>query len=99
MNEKLSNLVGTSGLYPPRGIEIYRRPKVEAITGFSSSTMYLAIAEGRFPPGISLGARAVGWIDVEVRLRNMGVAAGISDSEMRELVAWMIEQRSSAVAA
>lgn len=29
----------------------------------------------------------------------MGVAAGISDSEMRELVAWMIEQRSAAVAA
>ena len=45
---------------------ILRLPTVKARTGLSRSTIYLRIAEGNFPPPISLGARAVGWIETEV---------------------------------
>ena len=36
------------------------------ITGLSRSTIYLRMAEGKFPQQISLGSRAVGWINSEV---------------------------------
>lgn len=45
---------------------ILRLPTVKARTGLSRSTIYLRIAEGRFPKPISLGDRAVGWIEAEV---------------------------------
>lgn len=45
---------------------ILRLPTVKARTGLSRSTIYLRIAEGRFPAPISLGARAVGWVEAEV---------------------------------
>jgi len=45
---------------------ILRLPAVKARTGLSRSTIYLRVAEGKFPKPISLGARAVGWVDVEV---------------------------------
>ncbi len=45
---------------------ILRLPAVRTRTGLSRSTIYLRIAEGRFPQPISLGARAVGWVDAEV---------------------------------
>ncbi|MDE2793925.1 MAG: AlpA family phage regulatory protein [Gemmatimonadota bacterium] len=35
--------------------------------GLSRSTIYVRRDEGRFPRRVSLGARAVGWIDAEVR--------------------------------
>jgi len=45
---------------------ILRLPAVKARTGLSRSTIYLRISEGSFPKPISLGGRAVGWIDSEV---------------------------------
>lgn len=45
---------------------ILRLPTVKARTGLSRSTIYLRIAEGSFPAPVSLGGRAVGWIEVEV---------------------------------
>ncbi len=45
---------------------ILRLPAVKARTGLSRSTIYLRIAEGSFPPPVSLGDRAVGWIEAEV---------------------------------
>ena len=47
---------------------ILRLPAVKTRTGLSRSTIYLRVAEGRFPKPISLGARAVGWIDAEVEV-------------------------------
>ena len=43
-----------------------RRPEVTARTGLSRSTIQVRLAEGRFPRPVSLGARAVGWIEEEV---------------------------------
>ena len=45
---------------------ILRLPSVKARTGLSRSTIYLRIAAGNFPKPISLGGRAVGWIEEEV---------------------------------
>ena len=45
---------------------IHKLPTGKARTGLSRSTIYLRIAEGSFPAPVSLGGRAVGWIEAEV---------------------------------
>ena len=45
---------------------ILRRKQVQERTGLSRSTIYLRIAQGTFPKTISLGARAVGWLESEI---------------------------------
>ncbi len=45
---------------------ILRLPLVKARTGLSRSTIYLRVAEGTFPKPVSLGARAVGWLEAEI---------------------------------
>lgn len=46
---------------------ILRLPDVKASTGLSRSTIYLRVAEGRFPKPIGLGGRAVGWLEAEIQ--------------------------------
>ena len=46
---------------------ILRLPEVKKSTGLSRSTIYLRIAEGTFPKPVSLGGRAVGWLEAEVQ--------------------------------
>ena len=43
-----------------------RLPDVQARTGLSRSTIYVRLGEGRSPRAVSLGSRAVGWIEAEV---------------------------------
>jgi len=45
---------------------ILRLPAVKIRTGLSRSTIYLRMSEGRFPRAISLGGRAVGWVEAEI---------------------------------
>lgn len=45
---------------------IIRRKAVEARTGLSRSTIYQRIKDGAFPPPISLGPKAVGWLQSEI---------------------------------
>ena len=45
---------------------IIRFHQVQARTGLSRSTIYRRLAGGSFPRPLSLGARAVGWIESEV---------------------------------
>lgn len=56
---------------------ILRLPAVKLRTGLSRSTIYLRIANGTFPAPVSLGARAVGWIEAEI---DGWIAHQISDS-------------------
>ncbi len=46
---------------------ILRFPEVKKSTGLSRSTIYLRVAEGTFPKRVSLGGRAVGWLEAEVQ--------------------------------
>ena len=45
---------------------LLRLPAVQAQTGLSRSTIYLRISRGEFPKQISLGERAVGWLESEI---------------------------------
>lgn len=45
---------------------ILRLPAVKSRTGLSRSTIYLRVSDGTFPRPVSLGARAVGWVEAEV---------------------------------
>jgi len=47
--------------------KILRLPIVLDRTGLSRSTVYQRVTEGKFPRPVSLGARAVGWIETESR--------------------------------
>lgn len=45
---------------------ILRLTQVKARTGLSRSTIYLRIAQKRFPKQVALGDRAVGWLENEI---------------------------------
>jgi prophage regulatory protein len=49
-----------------KSFTILRRKQVQERTGLSRSTIYMRIAQGTFPKAISLGDRAVGWVDSEI---------------------------------
>ena len=45
---------------------ILRLPEVKTLTGLQRSTIYKQVSEGKFPKPISLGDRAVGWLELEL---------------------------------
>ncbi len=45
---------------------ILRLPAVKTRTGLSRSTIYLRISKNEFPAPISLGGRAVGWVELDI---------------------------------
>ena len=45
---------------------VLRLPAVKERTGLSRSSIYLRMAHEEFPAPISLGARAVGWLEQDV---------------------------------
>lgn len=45
---------------------ILRLPAVKSRTGLSRSTIYLRIANNEFPRPVSLGGRAVGWLEADI---------------------------------
>jgi prophage regulatory protein len=49
-----------------RGARIVRLPEVLRRTGLSRSSIYLKVKEGSFPAPVSLGLRAVGWVDTSI---------------------------------
>ena len=46
---------------------LLRRREVEKRTGLSRSTIYEWIRVGQFPRPVSLGARAVGWLEHDIQ--------------------------------
>ena len=46
--------------------KIVRLPTVKELTGLSRSTIYLRISKNEFPASISLGDRAVGWLEEDI---------------------------------
>jgi len=45
---------------------ILKRNQVQARTGISRSGIYQKMADGDFPKSISLGPRAVGWLESSI---------------------------------
>ncbi len=60
---------------------VLRLPQIKARTGLSRSTIYLRISRGEFPRPISLGLRAVGWLESDI---NAWLAEQIERSWKRE---------------
>lgn len=56
---------------------IIRQPALRAKTGLKKSSLYSFMQKGEFPRPVSLGARAVGWIESEV---DQWIADRISES-------------------
>ena len=50
----------------PPPIRILRLPEVMERVGLKRASIYQQMAEGSFPKQVSLGARAVGWVESEV---------------------------------
>ena len=50
----------------PLQVRFLRLPEVQRRTGLSRSTIYVRLERGLFPRPVSLGGRAVGWIESEV---------------------------------
>jgi prophage regulatory protein len=43
-----------------------RLPEVKNKTGLSRSSIYLRMSNGEFPQSISLGSRAIGWLESDI---------------------------------
>jgi len=74
-------------------IKILRKPEVEEITGLSRTTMYERTKIGLFPEPISLGGRAVGYLEHEVQTVIVLLAAGRDNETIKRAVALMKENR------
>ena len=46
--------------------KLLRRGAVREKTGWSTSAIYAAMAEGTFPKPLKIGKRAVAWVEAEV---------------------------------
>ena len=62
---------------PDKTLVILRLSDVKSRTGLSRSTIYARMAEGAFPTTISLGGRAVGWVEAEI---NDWISARVQNS-------------------
>lgn len=80
----------------PSTLVILRRKQVQALTGYSRSTIYLRISQGLFVHPVSLGARAVGFPAGEVDALNAARISGRTDTEIRALVLKLEAARSVA---
>jgi prophage regulatory protein len=47
--------------------EIWRLPKVKAVTGLGKSAIYAGMSAGTFPKAVALSERAVGWASDQVQ--------------------------------
>lgn len=59
--------------------QLYRLPDVIRITGLGRSSIYRLAKEGRFPPSIRIGDRAVAWraseIEEWIKSRQLAIEA------------------------
>lgn len=60
----------------------------------ADASIYNAIRDGLFTPGVGIGTRARGWPDYEVDAINAARVAGKSDGEIRALVRALCDART-----
>jgi prophage regulatory protein len=74
-------------------IVILRLPQVLVKTNLGRATIYLQQSQGIFPPSISLGARAVGWLEHEIEAVIQARSVGATDDVIRALIEKLIADR------
>jgi len=74
-------------------LKLIRKPEVLALTCMSKSTLHLKLNNGLFTPSISIGDRAVAFIEHEVLAVITAQIQGKSKDEIRLLVKTLTAQR------
>lgn len=74
-------------------IKIIRLPEVLNSYPVSKSTFYLKLQDGFLPPSISLGEKAVGYIEHEYQAVLAAMVAGDSEDEIKALVKSLVNER------
>lgn len=72
---------------------LIRRTAVLTQTGLSKSTLYNRLKDGLFPPPISLGFRAVAFVQSEVDIVISAMIAEQTNDDIKKLVRSLIQQR------
>jgi prophage regulatory protein len=78
--------------YQPR---IERRPQIILRSGLSKSNIYNKIKDGTFPPTISLGERAVGFVSHEIDSVLQAMIEEQTPEQIKLLVSDLIKQRKA----
>jgi len=78
-------------------IQILRKPSVLEQLGWGRSTLHSRINQGLFVPPISLGPRAVGWLQHEVDAVVQAMVAGESEASIKATVQSLLNRRTSVV--
>ena len=73
--------------------KIMRKPEVIQATGLSNTSLFERTKDGLFPTSISLGGRAVGFLESEVTAVVIARAAGHDDEQVRSLVKLLLAKR------
>ena len=80
-------------------LQIERKPAVLQRIGLSRSTLHSKIQQGLWCPPISLGARAVGFLEHETDELIAAHINGYSPDQLRELVKNLVAERALPVGA
>ena len=75
-------------------LQIERKPAVLQRIGLSRSTLHSKIQQGLWCPPISLGARAVGFIEHETDELIAAQINGYSPDQLRKLVSKLVLERA-----
>lgn len=75
-------------------IKIIRKPAAISMFGLSKSTFHNKINDGLIPPSISLGPRAKGFIEHELKTVLIAVINEKPDDEIRETVKKLVDKRA-----
>ncbi|MGJ8693749.1 MAG: helix-turn-helix transcriptional regulator [Thalassotalea sp.] len=75
-------------------LKINRLPEVLITLGFKKSTLYTRIKEGLMVPPISLGDRAVGYLEHEIQIVLAAICSGKSEEAIKQLVTTLIDKRA-----
>ena len=80
-------------------LKIERKPAVLQRIGLSRSTLHSRIQQGLWCPPISLGARAVGFLEHETEELIAAHINGYSPEQQRDLVKKLMAERSALIGA
>ncbi|MBL4638506.1 MAG: AlpA family phage regulatory protein [Proteobacteria bacterium] len=78
-------------------LKIIRKPEVLTLFGLSNASLYRQITAELFPPAFSLGCRATGWYEHEVKQVIAARGAGKTDDDIKALVSELVAARKSLV--
>jgi prophage regulatory protein len=78
-------------------LKVIRKPEAICLAGLSRTSLYEQSRKGLFPKPISLGERAVGYLEHEVQTVIAARSVGKTDQELREIVKSLMKQREQSI--